>query len=82
MVLSLDAQLVDDLGHQAVDDAVGAAGAVVERRIGQGLRVFSNTMAIIFAPPIMAFFDFAEHLARGGNHAAGAAAEARPGYGR
>ena len=35
--LALDAQAVDGLRHQTVDDAVGAAGAVVERRIRQGL---------------------------------------------
>jgi len=36
-----DAQLVDDLGHQTVGDAVGAAGAVVgidvSQRLGPGV---------------------------------------------
>ena len=53
MVLTLDAQFVNGLGHQAVDDAVGAAGAVVQRRIGQGLRFFKYN-AHAFAPPIFA----------------------------
>ena len=38
--LTLDAQLVDDLRHQAMDNAVGAAGAVMQRNICQRLGFF------------------------------------------
>ena len=31
-------QLFQGLGHQTVDDAMGTAGAVVHRRVGQGRR--------------------------------------------
>ena len=36
----LDAQLVDYFGHQAVDDAVPAAGAIVEQVVLQALGRF------------------------------------------
>ena len=45
--LALNAQLVHGLGHQAVDDAVGAAGTVVERRVGEGLRFFKHNGHVI-----------------------------------
>ena len=38
--LAVQVHLVDDLGHQAVNDAVVAAGAVMELLIGEQLRLF------------------------------------------
>ena len=40
--LPLDAQLVHHLGHEAVDDAVRATGAVVHRHVIECLRFFKN----------------------------------------
>ena len=37
---AVQVHLVDDLGHQAVNDAVVAAGAVMELLIGEQLRLF------------------------------------------
>ena len=41
--LALDTQLVNGFGHQAVDDAVGAAGAVMQRRISQRMGFLENS---------------------------------------
>ena len=40
--LALDAQLIDGLSNQAMDNTVGTAGAVMEYRIGQRLGFFKN----------------------------------------
>ena len=42
MTLPSRLHLVDDLGHQAVDDAVVAAGAVMELLVGQQLGLFKQ----------------------------------------
>ena len=47
---ALDAQLVDALGDEAVDDAVRTAGAVVQNGVGQRSRFFKDG-SHAFAPP-------------------------------
>ena len=41
---TLDAELVDDFSHQALHDAVTAAGAVVGDRVGQGAGALENNL--------------------------------------
>ena len=47
--LTLDLQLVDYLRHQPMDDAVGAAGAVMSVPVGESVRPFKYNH--VCAPP-------------------------------
>ena len=54
--VALDTELVDDLGNKAVDYPVRAAGAVMERRIGERVRLLEychfaspSAYSVIFA---------------------------------
>ena len=46
---ALDAQLVDGLRHKAMHDAVRAAGAIMQRRVGKGVRFLKDDH--LSAPP-------------------------------
>ena len=48
--IQLIAQFIDDLGHQAVDDTVVAAGAVMELLVGQIFCLFKQNSHLIYPP--------------------------------
>ena len=64
----LDPQIVNGLSHQTVDDTVGAAGAVVQRHIGQRFGFFKNNSHDLFS--FLCLADGVENLLGAGDHTA------------
>ena len=75
MVLPSHAQLVDGLGHQPVDDAVGAAGAVVEAAASVRAFWFFQIQRPLFRTSLAICTIFSRISSGGGHDAAGPSEE-------